>query len=241
MLNIKYKGYEIYTENPKFIKLAEEIIDDKYNIEKEFKVTPRNYVVKIGFEGESYILKKPRNEQRIIQRRLKTFFSKGESLTTFLNINKLRKKGLSELYEPILAGVKREKGFIKESFLVTENIDGEIKYDYRKYSFEDRRKIVEVLEKLHSYGVYHGDANHTNFIYTDKGIRIIDTQGKIGWTNFKQHYDFITLDDCIKEIYNLHKFNKKQISYWIAYWMKNYKKSGLNKKMSSLKEKFRKR
>lgn len=241
MLVEEYKGFKIYLKNQSLIKLAEEIIDGNYKVEEEYKVTPRNYVAAINFKNEKYVLKIPRNEQRIFQRRIKTFFSKGESVTTFLNINKLIECGMKELYVPYIAGVKRKNGVIVSSFLITEHIEGKIINNYLQLTFENKKSISEALEKLQSYGVYHGDANHTNFIFTEKGIRIIDTQGKKAYTSFKQQYDFITLDDCVEEIYKIHKFNYWDPFYWMALITKKYKKNMFNKKFSELKERFRKK
>ena len=61
----------------------------KINILEELKVTDRNYVAKIKYQNETLILKSPRNEHRIPQRKFFTLFKDGESLSTLKNINLL--------------------------------------------------------------------------------------------------------------------------------------------------------
>lgn len=227
MLVEKYKGYEIYVLDPSFYSIGKDIIDKKYRVEESFKSDHRSLVLKIKTSDNEFILKSPLNESRRFIKKIRTIFSRGEVMNTFFNINALRKQGMEDLYIPYIAIIKREKGMITESFLVTEYIHGRIIRYYEDFKDFEKEKIVKVLEKLHSMGVYHGDANHGNFIFQEGNIRIIDTQGKKDIFTYKRNYDFITLEDCIKGIYELHKFNKKDPFYWLALWTKKYKKSNI--------------
>lgn len=206
------------------MKLAKNVIDKRIDIIEEYKDDHRSYVAKIKFENKNYMLKIIVNEYKKPLKKIKTIYKKGEALSTFLNINKLLNEGLKELYKPYIAIEKRKNGMISQSYLVTEYIEGRVIRNYKEFTIKEKIKIVKVLEKMHEKGVYHGDANHGNFIFQDNEVKIIDTQGKKDTFTFKRNYDFITLNDCIKGIYQIHKFNFLDPFYWLAYFLKKYKK-----------------
>ncbi|MGL6098894.1 MAG: lipopolysaccharide core heptose(II) kinase RfaY, partial [Fusobacteriaceae bacterium] len=124
-----------------------------------------------------------------------------------------------------LAIEKRKYGLIEESYVLTEYIDGKIIKKFTDFSDNEKKELVKTLEKIHQSEIYHGDANHGNFVFTNNGIRVIDTLGKKeSWSNYKRNYDFITLDDCIKDIEKFHEYKKNELSYWLALGVKKYKK-----------------
>lgn len=221
----KYKGYNLYFYNEKYEKLAKDIVDKEYKILETYKNDKRSYVVKIELHNCIYILKSALNETNRFGKRIKTLLKKSEALSTLININNLRKNGLKELYTPYLVVERKDKGFIKESFLLTEFIEGRVIKNYKEFTLDEKKIIVNILEKIHKKNIYHGDANHGNFIFTTNGIRVIDTVGKREiLSNYKKNYDFITLDDCIQEIQKIHVYKKYQPSYWLAIFIKKFKK-----------------
>ncbi|UPO97392.1 lipopolysaccharide biosynthesis protein [Cetobacterium somerae] len=223
--NEKYKGYSIYFYDEKYEKIARNIIDKKYKVLEKYKDDKRSYVVKIEVDNYVYILKRALNETNRFRKKIRTLLKKSEALTTLININNLRRNGLKELYIPYLVVERKEKGFIKESFLLTEFIEGRVIKNYKEFTLEEKKIIVNILEEIHKKNVYHGDANHGNFIFTNNGIRVIDTVGKKEkLLNYKRNYDFITLDDCIQDIEKIHVYKKYQLSYWIASFIKKLKK-----------------
>lgn len=226
MLKQVYKDYVIYVQDSQYIDLGKDIIDKKYKVLEIYKNDKRSLVLKIELNNESFILKSPLNESTRFLKKIKTLFRDSEVMRVLKNITHLRNEGLKELYTPYLAIEKRKNGLLEESFILTECISGRVIRDYKNFKVDEKKEIVKILEKLHSKKIYHGDANHGNFIFTENGIRVIDTTGKKEkiW-NYKKNYDFITLDDCIKGIYELHNFKKYEISYWVAYFIKKIKKS----------------
>ncbi|MGL4671549.1 MAG: lipopolysaccharide core heptose(II) kinase RfaY [Cetobacterium sp.] len=225
MLKETYKGYSIYGTSEKYIVMGKDIIDKKYLIEDTYKNDKRSLVLKIKWKNKSHILKSPLNESRRFLKKVKTLFKKSEVLTTLINIDFLRKNGLEELYIPYLAIEKRKNGMIEESYIVTEFIEGKVIKNYIDFKLFEKEVIVRALEKVHKKGIYHGDANHGNFIFTDFGLRIIDTTGKKEcFSNYKKNYDFITLDDCIKDVERFHEYKKYELSYWFALGIKKFKK-----------------
>lgn len=225
MLKFSYKGYVIYTIESKYLELGKSIINRKYKILETYKNDKRSLVLKIELKNKKYVLKSPLNESARFIKKIKTLFRESEVMRTLKNITNLRNEGLKELYIPYLAIEKRQNGLLKESFILTEYIDGRVIKNYKDFQINEKKQIVKILENIHNKNIYHGDANHGNFIFTDSGIRVIDTTGKKEklW-NYKRNYDFITLNDCIEGIYELHDFKKNEVSYWLAYYVKKLKK-----------------
>ena len=86
---VEYKGFNIFYYENKYVEVGKKIIENDYKTIKILKDTKRNYVSAIEIDGNNYIVKEPRNEYIIPQRKLMSFFKKGEALTTLININKL--------------------------------------------------------------------------------------------------------------------------------------------------------
>ena len=119
----KYKEYNIYypEEEIFYEKIGKQIVDKKYKELEVYKNTERNYVVKIEIDGERYILKSPKSETIIPQRRVQTLIKNGEALNTLLNVRERIKEGITEYAVPFLVIVKKEI-FIKESYILMECI-----------------------------------------------------------------------------------------------------------------------
>ncbi len=236
----KYKGYEIYYYKDKFLDISEKIVDKKYQIVKIYKDTVRNYVAKISLKNEEYVLKSPKAENVIPQRKILSAFKLGEALTTLKNIKEAEEKGITEFVKIYAAIVKRNT-FIQESYILMENIEGKI-----LRTEEDIDKVLEIIEKLHKNNIYHGDLNTSNFIKNNNEIKIIDSQAKQEkYWNFKKWYDIFTLEEDllvlslhykIKEKYN---FLKKDIGYYTALFLKKFKNISAIKKIKRVKKKLR--
>lgn len=153
----KYKGYSLYYFEDRFYEIGKKIIDKNFEEEKILKDTKRNFVEIIKIDNEKFVLKENRNEHIIPQRKLMTFFKKGEALETLINLNNLIDNyGMIEYVRPFLVINKRKYGFIEYSALIMENINGK---DDRAYLDE----IIKLLVKVHKLGIYHGDFNPGNF------------------------------------------------------------------------------
>lgn len=229
-----YKDYSIYYFFDKYKELGKNIIDKKVKTNLILKNTKRNYVCIIEENGKSFVFKEPRNEYRIIQRKIMTFFKKGEVLSTLININNLiEEKKIENYSRPLLAIVQRKNGMIRYSALVMENIIE------NKHKEKDVDKIVELMKKIHSMGVYHGDFNLSNFLVDEKeNIKIIDTQGKkMCFGNYRAHYDMLTMKmDTYK---NMVYPYEKNFFYYIALYLKKIKRTSFIKRIKEIRVKIR--
>lgn len=236
---IKYKNREIYSPKSN-IKLGKLVLDKEYKIMKILKDTKRNYVAIILIENKKYILKGFRSEVIIPQRKVQTFLKKGEALTTLENGLKAIENGINELVKPLVAIIKK-KIFIEESFLIMEYVNG------RSLSTEkDIDEVIKITKKFHNLNKYHGDLNTSNFLMTDNGIKILDTQMKTEKILFfKRGYDLLTLKEdllvrklnyLVEEKYG--NFNK-DIGYFIARLMKKIKNLKFIKRIKKEKKKLR--
>ncbi len=240
--NIEYKGYDIFyiEEREGLVGLGKEVIDGNIDVFEEFKVTKRNYVAGIIFENKKYVLKSPRNEHRIPQRKLQTIFKKGEALTTLVNLTKLKDKGFEEFVTPYMAIVKRKFGFIVESFLVMEYIEGE-KIDKQ----EEILEIVDFGKRLHREKYYHGDFNTSNFIISDGKLKTFDTQGKkFRLGTYRKHYEVLTFSrDLLVLEYQqdgLKLFSyPKDMFYYFAIFIKGLKNTPFISAFKRYKKKLR--
>ena len=110
---VEYKGFNIFYYENKYVEIGKKIIENDYKTIKVLKDTKRNYVSAIEIDGNNYIIKEPRNEYIIPQRKLMSFFKKGEALTTLININKLiNTYKIKEYVRPLIAITKRRNGMI---------------------------------------------------------------------------------------------------------------------------------
>ena len=99
-------------------------------------------------------------------------------------------------------------------------------------------KMVEVTIKIHNKGYYHGDCNPSNFITSKDEIKILDTQAKkMGFGNYRAHYDILTMK---MDSYNDMRYPyKKNIFYYLALFVKKFKKLKFIEKIKEKKKKLR--
>lgn len=237
--NMRYRDFKIYYKDECNKALAQKVLDQKYVVIDEYKNTERNYVAKIEIDKKFYVLKSPKAETVIPQRKIQTIFKKGEGLTSFKNIDYAKSIGLDFFIEPLAVVVK--KGiFLQESFILMEYVEGKL-----IRTVEDIDIIMDMVKKIHEKGIYHGDLNTSNFIKTKSGIKIIDTQAKREklWY-FKRAYDILTMKNdllVLEREYEVEKDYKVQrgIGYLLAYAIKNFKKLPIVEKIRGLKVKLR--
>lgn len=233
LLKNKYKDYNLYFYDSKFFDIGKKVIDKEVKKLKDIKNTKRNYVALIENDGIKYILKEPRNEFRIPQRKIMTIFKNGEALNTLINVTKLiEEEKVLEYVRPFLAITKRKNKMITYSTLILEYSSG---VSNRKYL----NKFIEKMKEIHSLGYYHGDFNPSNFLIEDnEKIRIIDTQGKrMRFSKFGAHYDMLTMKigsySEMKYPYN------KDFSYYLALSIKKFKKLKIVKDIKNKKKELR--
>lgn len=227
----EYQGYKIYFYEDKFNEISKKILNKEFKELVRLKDTKRNFVSVIEIDNKKYVYKEPRNEYRIPQRKLMTLFKKGEVLTTLVNVSNLIDMGFDEFIKPLAVVVFRDKGMISFSFLLMEYCEGKEDRNYLE-------AIIETMKKIHKAGYYHGDFNPGNFLIENGKVRILDTQcKKMFFGNYRAHYDMITMkyDSYDEMIYPY----KKNIFYYIAYFIKRYKRLKFIEKIGALKKNLR--
>lgn len=213
---IKHKNFTLYFFEEKYKDLLKSIIDKKYEVLKEYKNDDRTYVAKIKIGENIFLLKKPFLKRKL--KKLLSFFKKGESLETFLNINYLKNNGVKELGD-IYGACVLKKGIISEEFFIGEFCEGKIYLEEDKY-----KKIIEVTKKLHFLGFFHGDCNPYNFLFNKDGeIKILDTKcKKMIFGNYRAHYDILTIKTYFKK--EIDYPYKKNLFYFLAALIKKKRK-----------------
>lgn len=242
ILNSKYKEWNIYypDDEEKIIKIGKSIIDNNYFIEKVLKEGKRNYVAIISINDKKYILKEFKSEIIIPQRKIQTYFKKGEALTTLKNGLESIEQGIFELVKPITAIVKKKKT-IEKSYLLMEYLLGEA-----LKTKEDIDEVVKIIKKIHKINRYHGDLNTSNFIKTNRGIKILDTQmKKEKFLSFKKCYDVLTLKEDLLvislnyDVESNYKIKKLAVSFILAFLLKKLKKLKIVNIIRKLKKDLR--
>ena len=227
-----YKGFKIFYCDDKYLEFGKKIIEKDFKTIKILKDSKRNYVSEIEIEGNNFIIKEPRNEYIIPQRKIMTLFKKGEAVSTLININRLIDEyRFKEYARPFLAIVRRKNKMINYSLFLMEKIDG-------KKEEENLDILIELIKKIHKKGFYHGDFNPSNFLNSNGKIFILDTQGKkMFFGNYRAHYDMLTMKmDTYKEMEYPYS---KNIFYYLALTIKKIKKLYFIRKIKEFKKKLR--
>ena len=228
-----YKENNLYFFDDEYENIGKKIIEKDFIVIKKLKDTKRNYVALIEIDGKKYILKEPRNEYRIPQRKVMSIFKAGEALATLKNVTRLYNEGIKELILPRLVINTRKFGMITYSAILMDYFDGEIDIKYND-------EFVRLVEKIHNKGSYHGDFNPGNFLVKNGEIKILDTQGKRMFLGrYRAHYDMITMrNDSYKEMKYPYK---KEWYYYLALGMKKLKRLKLVEKIKEKKKRLRDR
>ena len=226
-----YKDFKIFYYDDKYLEIGKKIIEKNFKIVKILKDSKRNYVSEIEIEETNFIMKEPRNEYIIPQRKIMTIFKKGEVLSTLININKLIDEyGFKEYVRPFLAIVRRKNKMINYSLLLMKKIDG--------VEEKNLDVLIELIKKIHKKGFYHGDFNPSNFLNSNGKIYILDTQGKkMIFGNYRAHYDMLTME--MDNYPNMKYPYPKNIFYYFALFIKKLKKLPMIEKIKTYKKKLR--
>lgn len=242
---VEYKEWKLYYSEKDRVsmeRIGENIVDENFEIIQTLKDTKRNYVAIVKINNIKYILKELRSEIIIPQRKIQTLLKKGEALTTLINGIEAIDEGLVELVRPLIALVKRGK-MIEKSFILMEYIEGKILKNTK-----DIIEVIELTKKFHNLGRYHGDLNTSNFLRTETGLRILDTQMKKEkklW--FKRSNDILILKEDLlvlelkTEIDEYYAEIKEKRGYLLAKFFRKIKKLKLVECIREKKKQLRKK
>ncbi|MGL5983432.1 MAG: lipopolysaccharide core heptose(II) kinase RfaY [Cetobacterium sp.] len=225
-----YKNKTIFYYDEKYKEILKNVLNKEVKIIKVLKENRRSYIAVIEADNRKYIIKESKNEYRIFQKKIMSFFKKGEFVVTLENVhNMIYEKGMKEYAEPFGAVLERKNGMISYNLLLMEYVGEEVFPD----NFEN---LMEAIKRIHKNGYYHGDFNPSNFIVNSEGdMRVVDTQGKkMGFGNYRAHYDLITMqmDNYPDMIYPY----KKNIFYCMALMMKKMKRNKIVIKIKAMKK-----
>ena len=244
LIKESYDKWKVYFPEGKnnYKDLGLNIINNDYIIENIFKDTERNYVALVKVKGKRYILKEFKSEIIIPQRKIQTLFKIGEALTTLKNGTIAKEKGLYELVTPLVAIVKRSL-FIEQSFLLMEYIEGQ-----KLNTINDINEVIAITKKIHFLHRYHGDLNTSNFIKTEKGLKILDTQMKKDtFFSFNRARDLLVLKEDLLvielqlDVEALYPTMSKNICYKIGKIFRRIKKMKIIEKIKKQKKMLRKK
>ena len=164
-----YRGYRIRSTEDEALtrRFLDSILRKSYEVQRVFKDSKSTYAAQLKIEDESLVLKIPRSRLRRKWEKLLTLVRDSESFRTFENLKMMLQLGFKAPV-PLLAGEKRRKGFVVDSFCCYRFEEG------REAGPSDAQAVVEELLRLHDKGYLRSDAKPANFLMTDEGVTFID-------------------------------------------------------------------
>ncbi|MFA6708567.1 MAG: lipopolysaccharide core heptose(II) kinase RfaY [Fusobacterium sp.] len=225
----KYKETKTFFND--FSKIIyNEFKNNNFKILKTLKDDNRSLVQLISIKNQLYILKVPKEKNKRKWQRFLSFFREGESKREFENLKKIKNLGFNSP-RPFFSLEYKKYGMTLDSLLVSEYILG------KESSLNDLEKVVDTLNKIHSYHFLHGDSQLTNFMVSNNQIFLIDSKfSKNIYGKFGAAYEFIYLEEsCNKDLGNY--CDKNTIFYKVAkflniylHWWGNFRKKIRNQK-----------
>ena len=167
--SFEYRNYQVYSdEDQSFCRqLVDAVLDERIERVRVFRDNRRTLSTRVGFQGQSLMLKVPRARNARKWERFLTRFRHGEGVRTFENLRLLRSLGLNAP-APVLAAEKRESGVVTDSFVLYHFAEG------APAGAEDAGQVLEALLQLHSRGYVRTDPQPANFLISEAGVVFID-------------------------------------------------------------------
>lgn len=225
---IFYQDYIIYGQS-QYLSLAKSFLNKNYNIIEIYKDTKRNYVSKIEMDHKYYVVKSPRSEQKLFQKKILSILKKPEVLSTLQNVNAaIDIYGFTELVRPYVAILKKRL-FLEESYLIMEAIDGN-----PFHIAGDLKHLMSWVFQFHQAGFYHKDLNTSNVLIENLSMRVFDTQAKMEKvSHFHRNYDLLTLKQdqiVLNENFQVEDYYpiQKSLSWYLACLLKWFKYNRLS-------------
>ncbi len=216
-MNYKKKGnLKVCYKDQRYLEYLDRVLERNFNVLQVLKDTDRSYVLLIELNGEKLVYKEPREKNRRKWQRFVNFFRGSDSLRSLQSMERLEELGIPST-RGIMAIEKREGLFVTGSCILMDYLPG------KKPSEEHYPKVIEVLDKIHSKGVLHGDSQLANFIEKDGEIYVIDNRpmkniyGKIG-----RAYEYIYLEESCEEFAEYLAELKSTWQYRVAKVCNNY-------------------
>ncbi|MEN8774553.1 MAG: hypothetical protein ABF379_06520 [Akkermansiaceae bacterium] len=169
IISFKHRGFQLRSvlDEATARELFDDLLDKSYEIEKVFKDSRATYAAQLKIKKESVVYKIPRARLRRQWERIVTLFRDSESIRSLKNLQLMQELGFRAPL-PLLAGEKRRKGFVVDSFCCYRFINAKV------VEPDDARLVIEELLALHRKGYLRTDAKPANFLMNEKGVVFID-------------------------------------------------------------------
>lgn len=165
--------------------------------------------------NKKILIKEPIDKNRRKWIRFLTLFRDSEALSSLKSMEILNKNEI-KTNDPILCIEYKKYGMVFDSYMIYSYVEGE------KVEESDYKRVIETLNKIHSLGYCHGDANKGNFLKSNEEIIVIDSNLKnIKYGMVCKNKDFIKFLG-VKNIENY--FNSRCIYLKLAnlkFYLKN--------------------
>lgn len=166
---LEHRGYRLSTtlDENAAKQLLDDLIEKSYTVKQTFKDSRSTYAAHLQLGKNNIVHKIPRARLRRPWEKLITLIRDCESIRTFNNLLLMDQLGF-HAPNPLLAGEKRKRGFVTDSFCC---------YRFEKghpAGPDDARRVVLELLKLHDKGYLRTDAKAANFLITEDTVTFID-------------------------------------------------------------------
>lgn len=188
--SLTHRGYRLRSilDEATAKKLFDDIVEKPYSVQKIFKDNQSTYSAHLQIGDEHLVHKIPRARLKRTWEKLITVIRDSESIRTFDNLQLMRQLGFNAP-TPLLAGEKRRKGFVVDSFCCYRFEEG------KEAGANDAKQVTNELLKLHQKGYLRTDAKAANFLISDKGVTFIDFRLKkpVLFPEFKKNLELARL------------------------------------------------
>lgn len=166
---LNHRGYRLRSmlDESAARQLLDALLEQSYTVKKTFRDSRSTYAVRLLIGDEDLIHKIPRARLKRTWEKLITVVRDSESFRTFGNLRLMNDLGFKAPI-PLLAGEKRRKGFVNDSFCCYRFAEG------KEAGPNDAKQVITELLKLHNKGYLRTDAKAANFLITDQGFTFID-------------------------------------------------------------------
>ena len=166
---LTHRGYRLRStlDEATAKQLFDDIVEKPYLVQKIFRDNQSTYSAHLQIGDEHLVHKIPRARLKRTWEKLITVVRDSESIRTFDNLQLIHQLGF-KAPTPLLAGEKRRKGFVVDSFCCYRFEEG------KEAGPNDAQQVTSELLKLHKKGYLRTDAKAANFLISDEGVTFID-------------------------------------------------------------------
>jgi len=211
MRTLPYRGWKLLISDAISDKQAKNFFDaveaKEYKKKDKLKRHHRSKVTRIKYQGLDLVLKVPLEKNNRKWIRLLTLVRQGESFKNLVGMKKLLSNNIQTTI-PYMAAEKRSNGMVVNSWLSYEYIKGKSCLNKPEY-YPD---VVATLKKMHNHKLLHGDPQIRNFLATESGVSVIDSNPSRAEWPFDRAFEWAYLLRSCPEI---EKHFEKINDWWL--------------------------